>query len=272
MRGTTLRPVTSESYLLGHDEREWDRLREQNALWGPDLLTDLDELGLSSGQRVCEVGCGAGHLLADLAAVVGPTGHATGLERDPAAAGRARRQAPTAQVLTGDLHDGIPGGPHDVVVARWVLSFLSTPRTALAEMAQVTRPGGLVVVHDYVHDGVRLYPRTPSFEAVIAAYREAYRRAGGDLWVAGDVPAHLAALGLTDIQVRPHVREGPAGSPVHRWVGRFVHEHLHTVIKAGLLSAEAAETFRADWLRVSEIQGSRLISPLQLTVSGRVPG
>lgn len=263
--------MTTDPYLLGHDDREWDRLREQHALWGPVLLDDLAALGLETGQRVCEVGCGAGDLLADLAAAVGPTGHTTGLEQDPAAAARAAAQAPDATVHTGDLHDGVPDGPHDFVLARWVLSFLPDPRAALAAMAAATRPGGLVVVHDYVHDGVRLYPRTPSFDAVIAAYREAYRRSGGDLWVAGDVPAHLTALGLSDVQVRPHVMTGPPGSPVHRWVERFVHEHLGTVLDAGLLTTDQAETFQADWARVAAVPGARLISPLQLTVSGRMP-
>jgi SAM-dependent methyltransferase len=255
-------------YFLGHHEREWDRLAAQHALWGPTFVAALREAGIGRGASVLEVGCGAGDLLADLAGLVGPDGRVAGLERDEAAAARARTRVPQAVITVGDLRTHALGGPWDAVVARWVLSFVPDWRAAAERMVAALRPGGLFAVQDYVHDGFLVWPRHPAIDRVIAAYRAAYADRGGDLWLGASLPGLLTARGLVS-SVRPEIRAGRPGEHVWRWVERFLHEHIDTVVASGHLTEGERAAFERAWtLRLGQTDAI-LFTPTQVTVLAR---
>ena len=256
-----------DAYLLGHGELEWSRLEEQHALWREGLLGALRCAGLGPGVRVLDVGCGAGDLLAELASEVGPRGSALGLEPDPAACAEARRRG--LDVLSGGLESYEPPVLFDLVVARWVLWFLPDVAAAVARMASWLRPGGALVLQDYVHDGLHLYPEHPAVLRTIEAHRTRIRTAGGDLWVAGRLPQVLTGAGLEVEAFLPEVKAGPPGSPEHLWVERFLSEHLDGVVAEGFLEAEEAQAFRQAWRQIADTPGAWLITPLQITVVGR---
>ncbi|MDP6935618.1 MAG: methyltransferase domain-containing protein, partial [Myxococcota bacterium] len=261
-------------------EREWDRLSHQHQLWRDSLLEPLTKLGLGPGARVLEVGCGAGHLLAELARATIPGGSATGIEQDPRGAQAARHTCSPLQKLnvhiqvrTGDLFTTELGGPYDFVVARWVFSFLREPTQAIERLVTSLAPGGVLAIQDYNHDGFRLFPGFPTFDTVVEAYRAVYRDRGGDLWIGGRLPAMLTRAGLDLVELDPRIRAGRPGSPTFQWVERFLLEHLDTVVDSGHLPAVDAESFREDWSRARSLQDTVLFSPIQVTVAGRlVPG
>lgn len=231
----------SDDYLLGHSEREWSRLAEQHALWGPGLLDRISDSGVGPGTRVLEVGCGSGELLAELVRLVTPTGVAAGFERDPAAASRAAR---IADVTVGDLaNDGL-GGPWDAIVARWVLSFVPDVPGALASIRAALRPGGTLVIQDYDHDGIGVWPRHPAIDVVIEAYREAYRRRGGDLWVGAHLPRMLVEAG-------------------------FTMSGLHPEVVDGLLTDAQRSALSAAWTERAQAPGTVLFTPIQVTLVAR---
>ena len=258
-------------YLLGHDDREWDRLREQHEVWGPALMAELERAGLARGHRVLEVGCGAGDLLADLADL---TGHARGLERDPAAAARARHVLEDRAVVDeGDLLfvELAPEHRWDAIVARWVLSFLPDPARVVARLAGALAPGGMLAIHDYNHDAMGIFPKHDAIDRVIDAYRSAFRDNGGDLWVSTRLPGAYRAAGLDDIEVAAHAKSGQPGSPVWRWVERFLHEHLDTIVDSGHISAADRAAFEGAWADRAADPDAVLFTPLQVTVIGRAP-
>ena len=115
-------------------------------------LTDWDHNGWyhrlllaevpAGAQRVLDVGCGAGQLLGELAAVVP---QAEGVDRSAAMIAAARRRLPDAvilheaDVLTVDL----PAGAYDAVLSSSVLHHLPLA-VALPRMASWARPGGVL--------------------------------------------------------------------------------------------------------------------------------
>ncbi len=222
------------------------------------------------GASVLEVGCGTGVLLADIAELVLPDGIAAGLEKSPDAVAAAREfLGDRAVVIEGDLMEADLEGPWDVVVARWVLSFLPDAERAIARMAAALRPGGVLVVQDYNHDGLGTWPVEPALVRAIEAVRAAYRARGGDLFVANRVPGLMQAAGLTVEGVGPHVMaSGPAGG-AFQWVERFFLDHLDNWAADGHLRADEADACKSAWDRLRARSDTVLYTPMVVTILGR---
>src|SRR5215218_1498029 len=95
-------------------------------------------------ERVLDVGCGAGAVLAPAARVAAA---ATGVELSPAMAERARAAAPRAEVIVGDAASlPFDDGSFDVVLSSFVVFFLPDPTEALSEWARVLAPEGRIVM------------------------------------------------------------------------------------------------------------------------------
>jgi ubiquinone/menaquinone biosynthesis C-methylase UbiE len=107
--------------------------------------------GVRIGERVLQVGVGDGALLAALAAKVGMSGRACGIDEDAAAVARADRAAAKGGVLV-ELEHAAPGpfpydpGAFDVVVFSGVGASGVTSPPACGEAARVLRPGGRCLV------------------------------------------------------------------------------------------------------------------------------
>ena len=124
-------------------EMNWHSRFLQQAAWTRDLRAYLFErAGLRLAQRVLEVGCGTGAILAGL-----ETGAALhGLDLDPARLAEASRNAPQAALVCGDaLKLPYPAGTFEVTFCHFLLLWVSDPLQALREMARLTRPGGSVL-------------------------------------------------------------------------------------------------------------------------------
>ena len=107
--------------------------------------------GIRPGQRALDVGCGSGALLVALAAIVGEES-VVGIDPSEPFLEAARAKVPGAKVLVGSA-EALPfaDGEFDASLAQLVINFLDDPAAGVAEMARVTRRGGVVAacVWDY---------------------------------------------------------------------------------------------------------------------------
>ena len=259
-------------YLLGHDELEWQRLQAQHLVWRDSLLDLLEPNGISRGASILEVGCGSGALLRDLALHVGDKGRVLGVEIDPRAVEKAQQDnvdLAWVEVQQGDLNELRTQDRFDLVVARWVLSFVSGARQAVEALAARLNPGGLLLVQDYSYDAIRMVPRDPGLERLFQVTPQAYELGGGNAWLALELPAIYGELGLQVVMVDPRCKAGPPDSGVFNWAERFFLEHLHKFVDQGLLSEKEAAASRRGWANARKKPHSIFYSPLVVSVLGR---
>ena len=101
-----------------------------------------------------DIGCGRGAALLRLAAAVGPTGRATGLDLAPqmvaAAAGDAARAELSVDVLLGDAQEpDLPIESFDALTSSLVLFFLPDPAAALRAWRGLLVDGGRIAVSTF---------------------------------------------------------------------------------------------------------------------------
>jgi SAM-dependent methyltransferase len=101
--------------------------------------------GLTAGQQVVlDVGCGPGALTAELVRLVGADS-VSAVDPSESFVAALHERLPAVEVhRAGAEALPFPTAHFDVALAQLVVHFMAAPVAGLAEMARVTRPGGLV--------------------------------------------------------------------------------------------------------------------------------
>ena len=123
----------------------WIRHAERQDEFGRPLgAAAIERLRAAPGERVLDVGCGCGGTTAELAAAVGPTGVAVGVDLSEAMVAAARLRFPGSRFVTGDIETMgvVPGAPFDAVFSRMTLMLLADPVAGLTTIARSLHPGG----------------------------------------------------------------------------------------------------------------------------------
>jgi arsenite methyltransferase len=109
---------------------------------------------LRSGERVVDMGCGAGIDSLIAAKMVGPTGQVIGVDMTPAMLNKARRAAVEAGLTNVEFREGyaealpVPDGWADVIISNGVLNLMPDKAAALSEIARVLKPTGRLQIGD----------------------------------------------------------------------------------------------------------------------------
>lgn len=98
------------------------------------------------GERVLDVGCGAGATTLDLAAQVAPDGRVTGVDISQALIHRARElageQGPPVKFLLADAATRRFDPIHDLIVSRFGVMFFDQPEAAFRNLRTALKPDG----------------------------------------------------------------------------------------------------------------------------------
>ena len=109
---------------------------------------------LRPGERVVDVGCGAGIDSLIAAKKVGPDGRVIGVDMTPSMLEKARQGAQEAGLRNVEFREGyaeelpIVDGWADVVISNGVLNLMPDKSAALEEMTRVLKPGGRLQIGD----------------------------------------------------------------------------------------------------------------------------
>lgn len=147
----TGRPLAN---LLGYDDAWLDGIPDSSLESFAGTGNPFSLGALESGQRVVDVGCGAGFDSLIAAYMVGPQGQVIGVDMTLAMLEKARLSATVAGLTNVEFREGYaealpaPEGWADVVISNGALNLMPDKVAALAEMARVLKPGGRLQIGD----------------------------------------------------------------------------------------------------------------------------
>ncbi|BFV61095.1 methyltransferase domain-containing protein [Kitasatospora sp. CMC57] len=107
---------------------------------------------IAPGERVLDIGCGAGSTTRQAARAVAPGGHALGLDLSAPMLERARASAEDEGLTNVRFEHGdaqvhpITRGAFDLAISRFGIMFFADPAAAFANLVAALRPGGRVTL------------------------------------------------------------------------------------------------------------------------------
>ncbi len=222
----------------------------------------LQELNPRRGERVLEVGCGAGLLLRDIGLALGPHGLAAGVDISPdqiAAATRECAGVPAVKPMVCDIRKlGYPDSVFDAAVAVQVVEYIEDAPGALAELRRVLKPGGRFLCLATNWDSAFWHGPAVGLTAEIAGAWD-----GHAAWpnLPARLPPMLARSGFASIRTLP--------VPV---VNPNLHENTFAYWIARLMAAYAAaqgvpRERAAEWLAAldaAEVEGEFFFSSVPI--------
>jgi SAM-dependent methyltransferase len=126
---------------------EWPKRERLTTSVTPSLMGIA---GLQVGDRVLDIGCGAGGTTLASAAAVGPDGSVTGVDISEGLLALARARTSEANVGTveyvlADMQTDHVAGEYDVALSQFGVMFFDEPSAAFANIRGHVRPGGRLV-------------------------------------------------------------------------------------------------------------------------------
>lgn len=232
----------------------------------------LDGLGIRTGQRVLDVGCGTGAETRALAARAGERGLALGVDPSPVLLERARAEArhlglgSRLQFQVGSAAEpGVKDACFDLAVAATVFTHLAEPEPALRGMLRTLAPGGTLSLFDQDYETLVFdHPDAATTQKVVRA--NAGELANG---IAGrQLYGWLHDLDLAEVQARTfsYVETGQV-----RYLQGLAERGAEWAVQRGELTRLAAE----GWLRElwARSEAGRFFGALTYVAAwGRNPG
>jgi len=172
-----------------------------------------------TGERVLDVGCGAGASSLALAARVGAGGQVLGVDISEPLIGRACALAPQDKPVLFQVADAssavLPEGAFDILFSRFGVMFFDDPTAAFAHMRRALRPGGRVAFVCWRSAAENDWVRLPmgALKGILAPSAPPDPEAPGPFSFGdrGRVSRILTAAGFTEIVISPFDAAVPFG-------------------------------------------------------------
>jgi len=173
----------------------------------------------ATGERVLDIGCGAGASSLDLAARVGAGGHVLGVDISEPLIGRARALAPQDTPVLFQVADAssteLPEGAFDILFSRFGVMFFDDPTAAFAHLRRALKPGARVAFVCWRGMAENDWVRLPmgAIKGIVPPTAPPDPEAPGPFSFGdrGRVARILTAAGFTDIAIAPFDASIPFG-------------------------------------------------------------
>jgi SAM-dependent methyltransferase len=269
--------VQAADYVHGTSRGEQERLRNQPKLFEHEARSLLDRLGIQSGWRAIDVGCGPLGILDLLSERVGTEGSVVGLEYDAGMAAVARTLSAdqglaNVQIVQADArHSGLPRRSFDLAHERLVLINVPNPEQIVSEMVALVRPGGVVALQDVDRCSWLCEPPHPAWTTLLTMLNTIWAQDGADPFIGRRLPGLLRGAGLVDVGVDVQVQVHHPGHNYRALLLTFIDNVSEKLTARGLLTqgeiTELSESLREHL----DDQATTVIFALLVQAWGRKP-
>ena len=195
--------MDSNTKYIMEDERESERLKRKVNI--PRFITKYLKKYLNDSQKVLDVGCGPGHISAQIANMY-PKIEVTGIDISKQRIKDGLEYCNRHKNLELKCEDAIKlpfkDNTFDFVFARFVLEYIKEPQKAVDEMVRVCKKGGRILIQDL--DGQLLwhYPEDKNLMENIHYALTILNKTGFDPFVGRKLYSFLYNSGLSNIKVK----------------------------------------------------------------------
>ena len=261
--------MSDGDYVLGTRDDEAERLGLQHRVWRGRVLEAFRRARIRQGQTVIDVGAGPGHVTADLAGLVGPSGKVIALERSPHFLDKLRaRRLTNVDVREQDVSDPFGIESADASWCRWVLSFVPDPAAAVRNIGAALRRGGVAVFHEYAaYETWRMMPPQPLHERFRDLVMQSWRDTGGEPNVALSLPEWLDQAGFEIVETRTLADVVSPADFTWQWPRAFMETGARRLHELGYVDTEDAD--RMVRLLDDPLPGTHMLTPLVAEIIAR---
>ncbi len=210
---TPQRP-TQREYWNSKVGEEWaNQADRMDRMLQPLTQPAFDLLALKAGERVVDIGCGAGATTLKAAQQVGSSGLAVGVDLSRPLLGLARARAETngasAEFVEADAGAApIPGAPFDAAFSRFGVMFFDEPAAAFGRLRAALRPEGRMVFvswRSFSENGWSFSPLSALTPILTAPITPTDPNAPGPFGLSerARIETILAAAGWSDVSISP---------------------------------------------------------------------
>jgi len=238
---------TRPDYVLGHSERELERLNVQARLFEPLTERFLREAGLRPGMKVLDVGAGHGDVSVLVARLVGAEGSVVALDQSASAVAAIERRAQTlglrhVRAVQGDVGRERFDTPFDAVIGRFVLMYNPEVTGVLRHLATHLRPGGLIAFQEFDFRGARALPEGPTFERAMSWMTDTLTQVGAHTRLGLELRRHFLDAGLPSPSLRLEASTGgESGYLGYALIAEVLQSLLPAMEKLGVASAREVD-------------------------------
>ena len=242
------------SSYLRKGPREIARQGQAYAAYAVSLSPILERMPFRPGDRVLEVGCGAGAFTRDLATRY-PETEFVGWDLDRDFIASAQRTARRAG-LDNVTHEAVSGRqkPRPLfshVVCRDFLLMQTEPAIGIRQLARWCRKGGSLVALEFDYGLSALVPNVPDHDELAQAYNSWARRAGPEDYTMGrQLFTHFTRAGLRVFELLPVLCAFRGGTkeiqgPLRAEIASFRVDKPRLIKEAGVSGAQIDRYVRA---------------------------
>ncbi|MEX2553174.1 MAG: methyltransferase domain-containing protein [Actinomycetota bacterium] len=240
--------MSADSYLLGGQPSELERLQLQSKVWEPSGRRLLGEIGDGRDLRVLDIGCGALGWLRLLSEWVGPQGQVVGTDIDEKLLGAALKSLQAegmsnVELVVDDVFNSqLEPQSFDLVHARFIIAPLGRGSELVTIFRSLVKPRGWLVLEEWEFGPWHFNPPAPAAERLIRLIDEIFSHLGGE--AGRELPALLREAGIGDPQIDAHVVALAPGNPYLRLPLQFSVSLEPRLLK--LVTGEELEALRRD--------------------------